>query len=138
VTETTSLIPGHPAHCGCGECGCYRAHAEGAHEGNQCAHGICLICAGCDECEERERLEQHDRHIDHLVKMLDSTLRDAATALSAASGNLRELRSNEVYDIELTEGGAGADMLAELDDAARHLRNAERIVRWRMDLFKEG
>jgi hypothetical protein len=90
--------------------------------------------AACDECaKERE----HDQYIDHLVKMLDGTLRDAATALSAATGNLRELRSNEVYDIELADGGSGADMLAELEDAARHLRNAERIVKWRIGLFKE-
>jgi len=138
MTETLILTPGHPAGCSCGECGCRRAHLEGAHQGDDCQHGICLICTGCAECEEREREEAHGKYIDHLVQVLAGEIGEALSFAGRAERSLRELRSNQVYDIELAEGGAGADMLAELQDAARHLRNAERIIKWRIDLFKEG
>lgn len=137
MTETLILTPGHPAGCSCGECGCRRAHLEGAHQGDDCQHGICLICTGCAECEEREREEYHAGYIADLVASLDQKVADALTATNHADGGLRELTSNRVYDVELAESTVGADMLAELADAARHLRNAKRIIEWRVGLFKE-
>lgn len=140
MTIASILTPGHPAGCSCGECGCRRAHLEGAHEGDQCTHGTCLICTGCGECEEREREEAHGRYIDQLVQALAGEVGEALSSAFRAERSLSELRSNQVYDIELTEGGAGGDMLDELRDAGRHLRNAKRIIEWRIGLIppKEG
>lgn len=138
MTEIAAILtPGHPAGCSCGECGCRRMHIEGAHENDQCTHGTCLVCTGCAECEEREREEQNARYSDELVARLAGKVAEALAAAYQAGGVVRELSSNQVYDIELAEGVAGADLFAELEDATRHLRNAERIVKWRMDLFKE-
>jgi hypothetical protein len=132
------LTPGHPAGCSCGECGCRQAHLKGAHEGDQCDHGTCLICTGCPECEERAAEEAHGKYIGQLVQVLAGEVGEALSFASRADGTLSELRSNHVYDVELTEGGAGGDMLDELRDAMRHLRNADRIVKWRVGLMARG
>lgn len=138
MTETLILTPGHPAGCSCGECGCRRAHLEGAHQGDDCQHGTCLICTGCTECEERERELAHDQYIDYLVKMLDESVRDAAATVGNATKWLQELTSPAVYDIELTEGADGGDALDDLAAAARLLRNVRRIVCERKRLSEAG
>ncbi len=68
------------------------------------------------------------------VRELADLVADAERAVSHATAVLTRLRSNQVYDIELAEGGDGADMLHELDAAARALRNAARVAQWRRNL----
>jgi hypothetical protein len=122
------LTPGHPAGCSCGECGCRRAHLEGAHEGNQCDHGTCLICAGCRECEQEAEYALHDAEIRDLIATADGALVRALTATGQARGAIEDLISNRVYDIELAEGSEGPDAVAELLRAALSLRHAHRII----------
>ena len=87
------------------------------------------------DCEDREREEAHGRYIEILVRnasdRIEAALYDAAKAVK----DIRELMSNEVYDIELAESADGADAIADLDDAARSLRRARRIIRDRQRLL---
>lgn len=96
-----------------------------------CHH--CRVPADCDECaKERE----HDQYIGYLVKMLDESVRNAASAVASATGWLQESVSPAVYDIEFAEGASGSDTLDDLAAAARLLRNVQRIVSERKRLLK--
>ena len=75
-----------------------------------------------------------DAEVDEAVAELARTISTARNAVSHATVTLTRLRSNQVYDVELAEGGNGADLLHELDVAARALRNAARIAEWRRSL----
>jgi hypothetical protein len=98
-----------------------------------CKHGT-PFTKDCWEC----RSDENGRYIEQLVKQAQD---HAAAALDGAHrlhGVITELTSNQVYDIEFAEGSAGPDTLAEVSDALRHLRNAERIIKARAQLLQEG
>lgn len=135
---TPAPTPGHPDGCSCGECGCRQMHAEGAHKRDICEpHGRCIVCDGCPECEERQREEGHARYIAQLVQALDGDISSALQFTAGAGKSLAEL-TGPAYDVELAETAAGIDAAAELEAAARHLRNVQRIARERQRLLREG
>lgn len=63
-------------------------------------------------------------HRGELIAALNEAMADLNRAGRAATA----LMSNEVYDVELTEGPAGADLAAFLADSARCARAAYSII----------
>jgi hypothetical protein len=61
-----------------------------------------------------------DNHRGELI----CSISGAINALTRASGSLAALMSNQVYDIEFTEGTTGGDLAAFLDDSSRFARAA--------------
>jgi hypothetical protein len=59
---------------------------------------------------------------------LIAALNEAMGALNRATQGAAALMSNQVYDVELTESPAGADLAAFLADSARTARAAYSIV----------
>jgi len=66
-----------------------------------------------------------DKHRGELI----CAIAGAINALTRASGSLAALASNEVYDIEFTEGATGGDLAAFLDDSLRFARAAYLLTR---------
>ena len=96
-----------------------------------CKHGT-PFTKDCWEC----RSDENAMHIDQLVKQAQGHVASALGDAYRLRGVIAELSSNQVYDIEFAEGPAGADTLAELDEALRHLRNAERIIKARAQMLQ--
>lgn len=88
----------------------------------------------CDECAAEE---SHDLYIAQLVQALDGDIASALQFVSGATTSLLELRG-PAYDIELAEGWDGSDAMTDLGDAAKLLRNVQRIARERLRLLREG
>jgi hypothetical protein len=95
----------------------------------------CAECVAQREADEAEREQQNDNEIDRLTCEFANKTAEAARAVFEAHRAVTALVSNSVYDIELAEGWDGPDALHELEVAARALRNAERIAKWRRDLL---
>lgn len=81
-----------------------------------------------EECEDCWRDADNAAEIRDLIAKADAALGQAVQAVYQAHSAIDELRSDRVYDIELAEGGDGADAVTELEQAARSLRHARRII----------
>lgn len=80
------------------------------------------LCDGCDaDKANAERIVE-------LRGYLDEDLRQATTSTGSALTALRDLAGSSVYDVEVAEGVEGDDLRHELEAAARHLRNARRLI----------
>jgi hypothetical protein len=66
--------------------------------------------------------------IDNHRMALTEALNTALSALTRAANSIRVLRSNQVYDIEFSEGHAGDDVTAFIDDSLRNTRAAYAIA----------
>lgn len=80
--------------------------------------------AKCDDCKQEEA---EGRYLVTVVDRLGDRLTDALAEVAKAAKALEELMT-DLYDIELVESSDGADLGADLADAARSLRRARRIV----------
>ncbi|MFL0243545.1 hypothetical protein [Mycobacterium sp. SMC-17] len=70
----------------------------------------------------------HYTYISELRDKLDDLLAGIVATGQTAGKTLKELTSNSVYDVELVETDAGADLEQFLTDALRNARAAYRIV----------
>lgn len=87
--------------------------------------------ATCEECKQEEA---EARHLVAVVDRLGDRLTDALAEVAKAAKALGELMT-DLYDIELVESTDGADLGADLADAARSLRRARRIAAERRRLL---
>lgn len=87
--------------------------------------------ATCEDCKQEEA---EARYLVTVVDRLGCQVETAMSALGKARSALREL-TGDLYDIEMVEGLAGDDLLADIKDAERSLRRAERIIDWRKQLL---
>lgn len=98
-------------------------------EGEGCPHF--RNPATCEDCEQEEA---EGRYLVTLVDRLGDQVTDAVASIAKAAKTLAELMT-DLHDIELVESTDGADLGAELADAARSLRRARRIVEARKRLL---
>lgn len=107
------------------------------------AHDMHLLSgpvSWCTECQEQRAADEAEAaranlaDMDRLTCDFANKVNEAKQAVWLAHQAVTELISDMVYDIEMAEG-PGGDALHELDVAARALRNAERIAKWRRDLM---
>lgn len=96
----------------------------------------------CPRCRgERDQLAA-DREAEHAARIvsLNAQLRASVTAAQQAVFEgiraITELAGNAVYDIEFSEGWEGDDVKADLQAAAKALRNVNRICTARAALLK--
>lgn len=87
-----------------------------------------------DECDQCWRDADNAAEIKSLVVHADEAISEALRAVAQAESALDDLRSDHVYDIELADGG---DAKTELEQAARSLRHARRIIAARRRLLDE-
>ena len=80
-----------------------------------------------EDCEGCWRDADNVAEIRDLIAGADSAMAKAVTATYQVHGAIEKLISSRVYDVELAEG-SGGDAIAELDQAARSLRNVRRII----------
>lgn len=102
------------------------ADPQDAYEG--CPH------FGPADCEDCKQEEAESRYLVTVVGRLGDRVDDALAEVAKAEKALAELMTS-LYDIELIESSDGADLGAELADAARSLRRARRIVAYRKGLL---
>lgn len=95
-----------------------------------CPHG-----RDAEDCEACWGDADNAAEIRILIADADSAMAKAVTATYQVHGAIEKLVSSRVYDVELAEGDGG-DAIAELDQAARSLRNARRIIDARKRLLE--
>ena len=71
---------------------------------------------------------EHDQDIIAVREALFAKLGQTLTALAQAHAHLKDLRGDQVYDVEFAEGSDGADIEHLLDDARRLIHGAAGIA----------
>lgn len=77
--------------------------------------------------------DEHYGYIQELNEKLTGNLREALHGVAQARMRINDLL--QAYDIEYAEGTEGSDMQHALEQAAYHLRHAQRIAQHRISLF---
>lgn len=95
---------------------------------------FCTACRAQRDEEAADRERERDAEIDRLTCDFQRLAHEALAAVNDLQGTVDRMTSNQVYDIEMAEGTAGADVLADLETVARTLRHVKRIANWRREV----
>lgn len=101
--------------------------AEGPHMHDVTYVDGCTRCAAQRAETEAEDQRIRDYNVIRQVTQLCLNIKYGGKAVAQARAAVDEL-TGPLYDVELAEGTSGTDLAAELEAAARHLRNAARIT----------
>jgi hypothetical protein len=98
--------------------------------------------SSCPDCRAQVAAEQAEQDAGNATEIVqhnrefDEALRMASGALNHTIAELGHLMSDSVHDIELTESTLGDDAKAELETAARAVRNVQRIATLRLKMME--